>query len=315
MESSKKKPIVSVCVVTYNHEQYIRQCLQSIVDQQTDCGLEVIVGEDSSTDGTRAIVQEFAQRYPGLVKPVLHERNVGPLRNYCSVHDAASGDLVAHCDGDDYWLPGKIQAQAEFMMRHPECNISGHKVYRLNDAGAMSPGAAGDMPALSTVAAFYRHGNFLNHSSTMYRASRRVPVSPKERIVIDFLFHIWRAGDGSIGFQNQYFAVYRQHGASMMNAYYNSLFYFNLNLFALEEIHKVVRRPEEFETSKFKLCRDYMKNFIANGRADLARQVAADAHHFIARKQHRLFLHSMAALDYFVLLAVRAVRNKRRRLL
>ncbi len=309
MESSMKKPMISVCVVTYNHEDYIRQCLQSIVDQQTDCQMEVIVGEDCSTDGTRAIVQEFAQRYPGVVKPLLHERNVGAYCNYKSVHDMATGDLIAHCDGDDYWLPGKVQAQVEFMMRHPECNITGHKAFQLSDSGQISPSVIEDMPALSTVSAFYRHGNFLNHSSTMYRAGCRIPAGLEEGGGLDFLFHIWRAGDGAIGFQNEHYAVYRQHGASMMNSYYSSLFYFNLNLAALAEIHKTVGRSDEFEASKFKLCMDYMKNFIANGRADLARQVAADAHRFMASKTHRLFLNFIAALDSLVFVAVRAKRK------
>lgn len=309
MKSSIKKPTVSVCVVTYNHENYIRHCLQSIVDQQSDYNLEVIVGDDCSTDGTRAIVEEFAERYPTVVKPLLHYVNVGPYKNYHAVHDMATGDLVAHCDGDDYWLPGKIQAQAGFMMRHPECNIAGHKAFQLSDTGKISHSVIKDMPPIQRVSAFYRHGNFLNHSSTMYRANCRLTPIQKEKDGIDFLFHIWRAGNGSIGFQNEHYSAYRQHGSSMMTSYYNSLLYFNLNLAAFEEIHKTVGGEKEFEISKFKLCKEFMKNFIANDRADLARQVAVDAHRFIEKKKYRIFLNSMAVMDNLVWLAVRTKRR------
>ena len=81
MVVTEKKPKVSVCVVTYNQEKYIRQCLQSIVDQETDFDFEVIVSDDCSMDGTCAIVQEFVEKYPGMVKPIFHDRNMGALRS------------------------------------------------------------------------------------------------------------------------------------------------------------------------------------------------------------------------------------------
>src|SRR3569833_1782839 len=103
------------------------------------------------------------------------------------------------------------------MMRHPQCNISDHKAYRLSDSGVKLSSAIEDMPPLSTVSAFYRHGNFLNHSSTMYRSSRRIPVSLREKHGLDYLYHNRREGDVANNNQNEHNAVYRQHGASMMN--------------------------------------------------------------------------------------------------
>lgn len=80
MENAKMAPKVSVCVVTYNQEKYIHECLQSLVDQETDFEFEVIVGDDGSTDGTRAVVVDFARKYPKIVKPLLHEKNNGPTK-------------------------------------------------------------------------------------------------------------------------------------------------------------------------------------------------------------------------------------------
>ena len=74
-------PLVSVCIITYNHEKYIRQCLDGVVMQKTKFPFEVILGEDCSTDSTRKIVEEFEARYPGIIKPVYHATNVGGARN------------------------------------------------------------------------------------------------------------------------------------------------------------------------------------------------------------------------------------------
>ena len=77
-----KTPKVSVCVVTYNQEKYIRQCLQSIVDQETNFNFEILVSDDCSTDATRTIVLEFASKYPEIVKPMFRDRNVGAVKNF-----------------------------------------------------------------------------------------------------------------------------------------------------------------------------------------------------------------------------------------
>lgn len=112
----EKKPKVSVCVITYNQEKYIRQCLQSIVDQETNFDFEVIVGDDCSIDGTRDIVREFAERYPGIVKPIYQVENIGGgVNNFMTVHNGANGAYVCHMDGDDYWLQGKLQYQSDVL--------------------------------------------------------------------------------------------------------------------------------------------------------------------------------------------------------
>lgn len=119
---------VSVCVVTYNQEKYIAECLQSLVDQITDFHFEIIVGEDCSTDKTREIVLEFQRKYPDIIKPLLHVENVGANQNYLMTHAKACGEYIAHVDADDYALPGKLQAQAEFLDKNPMCNMVFHRM-------------------------------------------------------------------------------------------------------------------------------------------------------------------------------------------
>lgn len=128
------QPVVSVCVVTYNHESYLAQCLDSLVMQQTNFAFEVIVGEDCSTDSTRKILREYEQKYPGIIKPIYHHRNVGAARNlfaHCLL--MAKGKYIAICDGDDYWTdPLKLQRQVDFLEAHPGCVLSFHRVKQVD---------------------------------------------------------------------------------------------------------------------------------------------------------------------------------------
>src|SRR6267378_159018 len=112
---------LSVVMVTYNHERYIAQALSSVVAQRTNFDFEIIVAEDCSTDGTRAIVMDFARRYPGKILPLLRERNLGMMRNFKEALAASSGSYVALLDGDDYWIrEDKLQAQVDFLDSHPD---------------------------------------------------------------------------------------------------------------------------------------------------------------------------------------------------
>jgi glycosyltransferase involved in cell wall biosynthesis len=123
MKVIEKKPKVSVCVVTYNQEQYIRKCLQSIVDQETDFEFEVIVGDDCSTDRTKEIINYFINLHPKKVKYFGQKKNVGPFKNLIDTCEKAKGNFIAHCDGDDFWLPNKLQAQIDFLEKNND--ISG----------------------------------------------------------------------------------------------------------------------------------------------------------------------------------------------
>jgi glycosyltransferase involved in cell wall biosynthesis len=125
---TSKQPKVSVCVVTYNQEAYIEKCLMSLVEQKANFEYEIIVGEDCSTDGTRAVVERIAKMHPTKIRLILQKKNIGATDNYKSVYSSARGKYIAHMDGDDYALPGKLQAQYDILEAEPECNIVWHKM-------------------------------------------------------------------------------------------------------------------------------------------------------------------------------------------
>lgn len=126
---------VSVCVVTYNQEKYIAECLQSLVDQETAFPFEIIVGDDCSTDKTRNIVDGFAEKYPNLILRNYHSENLGPTRNLFSTYLKARGDYICHIDGDDLALANKISSQADILDRFEQCVMVVHSVNYIDSNG------------------------------------------------------------------------------------------------------------------------------------------------------------------------------------
>ena len=113
------KPLVSVITITYNHAPYIRNCIEGVLMQKTTFPFEHIIGEDCSTDGTREIVLDYAQRYPGIIRAVTSESNVGVKANAVRVHAACQGEYFAYCDGDDFWIdPLKLQKQYDACVKY-----------------------------------------------------------------------------------------------------------------------------------------------------------------------------------------------------
>lgn len=201
-------PKVSVCVVAYNHEAFIRQCLQSLVEQQTAFDFEVIVGDDASTDGTVAIVREFENNYPNIVRLIRHENNIGPTANYLSVHSNARGQYVAHLDGDDCALPGKLQAQADYLDHHEDVAFAVHAAQVMGRRKVLKRRSTD--PVKASLSDLLVLGTYFVHSSVMYRKSLE-PIRGPGPERVDFYFHVERANSGLIFFDDRVLGCYRVH--------------------------------------------------------------------------------------------------------
>lgn len=117
-------PLVSVCMTTYNHEAYLREAVESVFAQRTPFGVELVLGEDCSTDSTLAICREYADRYPDRVRLITAPENVGWRRNYRRTIAACRGRYIAMCDGDDWWSDSeKLRRQVELMEADPACGM------------------------------------------------------------------------------------------------------------------------------------------------------------------------------------------------
>lgn len=120
-------PLVTIRCITYNHEPFIRQCLEGFVMQKTNFPFEAIVHDDASTDGTAAIIREYAEKYPDIIKPIYetvnqYSKHDGSLRKIMDAH--TRGKYIAMCEGDDYWTdPLKLQKQVDILENNPSVSL------------------------------------------------------------------------------------------------------------------------------------------------------------------------------------------------
>ncbi len=130
-EAMKGREImVSVLVISYNQEKYIGQTLESILEQETEYSVEILVGDDASTDGTPDIIRRYAKEYPHLFRVYCREKNLGPVQNWLDIVKNAKGTYIATLEGDDFWCnKKKLQMQVDFLEVHQEysCCATGYR--------------------------------------------------------------------------------------------------------------------------------------------------------------------------------------------
>jgi len=115
---------VSVFLITYNHEKYVAKAIESVIAQKVNFDFELIIGEDFSTDNTRAICEQYANKYPALIKLLPSGRNYGMMANARRILQICTGEYIAMCEGDDYWTDVlKLQKQVDFLDANPDFSI------------------------------------------------------------------------------------------------------------------------------------------------------------------------------------------------
>lgn len=202
---------LSICIITYNHERFIAQCLDSILPEISNLNAEIIIGDDCSTDATRDIVLSYARKYPSLIKAILQQKNIdGGVTNFRSVIKLAKGEYVARIDGDDYCYPGKIKAQINILDRRHDVSIVGHYCDIVDENGVIiNPRTKlnGDENIDFNLEYFISSANCLVNSSIMYRRSAldSLDAYPAFDFYINFI--ILKNGNGLI--LSKYYGAYR----------------------------------------------------------------------------------------------------------
>jgi glycosyltransferase involved in cell wall biosynthesis len=219
--SGLQVPLVSVCVVTFQHKNYIRQCLDSILSQQVDFPYEVIIGEDESTDGTREICKEYADKYPGIIRLFLRSRKdiiyIGGKPsgriNFIRCYQSARGKYVAACEGDDYWTdPNKLQMQVSFLEAHPDFSLTHTNVNHVDKNGMItlpSPLHYKEVMTHDEVA-----GQITVQTLTMVFRKDALPDFPPEYYKIfnaDVFLTALLSEKGKVRFFNTVTGCYRKH--------------------------------------------------------------------------------------------------------
>lgn len=202
---------VSVCITSYNHEDYIRDCVMSVIAQREDVSLEVIIGDDCSSDKTKQILRKLKTTYPDVITVVRHETNLGyGALNLRSILPLTRGRYIAHLDGDDFWLPGKLRQQMQYMEKNDGC-VAVCTNSLCMDKNGVALGVFNNQGKIKRISRTYlmQYGNFINHSTLLYRAELRESIIPPDGLFIDYTLLMNLASLGYIGYIDKILSVYR----------------------------------------------------------------------------------------------------------
>ena len=219
-------PIVSILVLVYNHEPYLRQCLNGIVTQNTDFPFEAIIHEDASTDDSAAIVREYAEKHPHIIKPIYQKENQfqkvgnGNLWRDVRARRDTRAPYYAICEGDDYWSDcQKLQQQVEALEAHPACSLCTHHYEVLSD-GKLSFRKASDARELNMIDLLYNRIHV--QTATMLYRNMDMPLVPPDfpfRFPVYQLFWVYRlAAKGNIYCIDKPLSVYRVHQGGIFSS-------------------------------------------------------------------------------------------------
>ena len=218
-------PLLVIRCLTYNHEPFIRDCLEGFVMQKTNFPFVAIVHDDASTDHTADIVREYAEKYPDIIHPIFETENQyskrdGSLGRIMNEAIAATGcKYIAMCEGDDYWIdPLKLQKQVELLESKPECHWCGCGYYDYNEntktrglgsnynlSGWIFDDSAKFGPVAATCTLVYRRGDYVDKE-----------MSIKYCVVAgDYLLQAELAHESQYAFIPDIMAVYRISGVGV----------------------------------------------------------------------------------------------------
>jgi len=216
---SLSKPLVSICCMTYNHENYIRQCLDGFVNQQTTFPFEILVHEDSSPDNTAKILKEYEIKFSKLFRCIYQTENQFAKQNTLVniLFPMSRGKYIALCEGDDYWTdPYKLQKHVDFLDAHYECAMSYNRaltylqsteIFKLDNTDINT---GYNYITAQNLASGNCIGNF---STCVYRKSIIEQLKPEiyDMNIADWMFNLCVAQFGLIGQLGEIMSVYRIH--------------------------------------------------------------------------------------------------------
>lgn len=205
--------LVSVLIITYNQEKYIKETLDSVINQKHDYSYEIIIGEDCSTDGTRFIINDYALKYPEIIKPIFNVNNLGLIRNYYNTLDHCKGKYIMVCGGDDCWCDGKVQQQITYLENHPDYDFLYGKVEGMDSDG--NPRKINWGSEISNLNDIFENIDKIPPVTICFKKSimekyiSEIDPINKNWLMEDYPFYIWCARNTNMKFQSEVYAKYR----------------------------------------------------------------------------------------------------------
>jgi glycosyltransferase involved in cell wall biosynthesis len=219
MAAERDIPVISVCLITYNHAPFITQAIESILMQKHGFSWELIIADDGSSDGTTEIILEFKNKYPDLIRPIIREKNVGAFQNWKEMLNAAKGKYIAYLEGDDYWTDcNKLKEQATILESNPQYIGCFHNCEeRFDNDGTKASFLYCSFPGSTDISfSDLVYKNLIPSCSMFYRniEANRLPDWFGELKMGDWPLHLLNATIGKYRFIPKVMGVHRHHTGS-----------------------------------------------------------------------------------------------------
>jgi glycosyltransferase involved in cell wall biosynthesis len=211
---------VSVCLFTYNYEKYLAQAIDSVLAQETDFAVEIVIGDDLSKDSTREIARTFQIKYPGKIILSFNEANIGGTRNWIRTMNRCSGKYIALLDGDDYFTDRqKLQKQYDALEKDPSYVLCFHSVEEKYDDIEGKDKIVTYEKEEYTLNDFLGQGWFIRTGATFYR-NGIAPAEPPEWVYdypyrYDTILHVFLCMHGNAICLKDVMSVWRKHSKGM----------------------------------------------------------------------------------------------------
>lgn len=275
--------LVSVCMVSYNQEAYIKEALDSILTQKTTFKYEVIVSDDCSKDNSLAILRDYESKYSDRLRIVTGDKNLGYPNNQRRSLEKARGKYIALCDSDDYWTDTyKLQKQVDYLEAHPECAICFHNVMHIYDGTTEGRSLVNplDFPTDLCAEDVITRKWFLPTNSEVFRREYLTFPSWYDSVLhIDYVLNLLMSFRGGLHYMPDVMAVYRhtnisvnaQHkdgewGYMLFHSQTMKMILENVLLLAEDKYHQLLKNRIEFyelEIAKYQREQYYEKHLIA----------------------------------------------------
>lgn len=211
----KPYPLVSVIMITYGHEKYIREAVDGVLKQIGGFDLELIIANDCSPDATDTVIQDILKENPraSCLHYIRHKKNMGMMQNFIFALQHAKGEYIALCDGDDYWTdPHKLQKQVDFLEAHPDYVLCFHKVKILKPNGELVEDFITKVPEnYETQETLARLGNYIHTPSVVFRnVIKEFPPEFSLSPIGDYFLYMLLSEYGKLKYLEEEMAVYRE---------------------------------------------------------------------------------------------------------
>ena len=217
--NNRETPLLSICCIAYNHENYIRNCLEGFLLQKVDFPIEILIFDDASTDNTQKIIKEFERKDNRIITFLQKDNqwNQGKYGLLDWLFPAAQGKYMALCEGDDYWIdPLKLQKQVDFMEANTDCALVFHLANYINDnykiLGLHGPKIKEGYKVFDIKDAILQASTLIPTNAMLFQAKYvkdEFPVWFKEAPVGDVPLTLLLARKGKLGFINEVMSNYR----------------------------------------------------------------------------------------------------------